>query len=76
MGRTMYAAITEDIVQAERQVALCERNLDNQRQMLAELKGGGHDTAGAVYLIREFEDLLRLHIRDRDRLRKELRSSS
>ena len=66
----MRAAITEEVVQAERQVALCERNLDNQRQMFAELKGGGHDTAGAAHLIREFENLLRLHIRDRDRLLK------
>jgi hypothetical protein len=74
LGRTMPAAIPDDIVQAERQVALCERNLDNQRQMFAELKAGGHDTAGAAYLIREYEDLLRLHIRDRDRLRKELRA--
>jgi hypothetical protein len=71
----MHVAITEDIVHAERQVIVCERNLDNQRQMFAELKGGGHDTAAAAYLIREFEDLLRLHIRDRDRLRKELRIS-
>jgi hypothetical protein len=71
----MRGAITKDIVQAERQIATCERNLDNQRHMFAELKGGGHDTAGAACLIREFEDLLRLHIRDRDRLRKELKSS-
>jgi hypothetical protein len=41
VGRTMRGAITKDMIQAERQVALCERNLDNQRQMFAELKGGG-----------------------------------
>ncbi len=58
----MRDAITKDIFQAEQQVGLCERNLDNQRQMFAELEGGGHDTAGAAYLIREFEGLLRLHI--------------
>jgi hypothetical protein len=40
VGRTMRGAITKDMIQAERQVALCERNLDNQRQMFAELKGG------------------------------------
>lgn len=75
-GRQKRGVITKDIVQAERQVALCERNLDNQRQMFAELKGAGHDKAGAAYLIREFENLLRLRIRDRDHLRKEHGSAS
>jgi hypothetical protein len=70
----MHAETTSaDMDQAELQVAQCERNLDNQRQMFAELRGGGHDTASAAYLLREFEGLLRLYIRDRDRLRKELR---
>jgi hypothetical protein len=70
----MRAAITTaDIDEAELQVARCERNLDNQRLMFAELEGGGHDTASAAYLLREFKDLLRLHVRDRDRMRRKLR---
>jgi hypothetical protein len=37
--------------------------------MLEELISGGHDTRDAVYLLRQAENILRLHRGDRDRLR-------
>jgi hypothetical protein len=58
-----------ELIQAERLVAKCEKNVSNQREMLEELRRGGHDTEDAIFLLREAEEILELYRKDRDRLR-------
>jgi hypothetical protein len=62
----------DELAAAERHVALCEKNVANQRAIIAELERDGHDVAGAREILRQFEETCRLYTRDRDRLRKEL----
>ena len=45
-----------------------------QRELIEKLERGGHDLMEANRLLRRFEDVLELHLKDRDRLRKELAS--
>ena len=43
-----------------------------QRELVAKLERDGHPTFQAVETLAQFEELLGLHIADRDRLRREL----
>jgi hypothetical protein len=43
----------------------------NQREVLEELIRGGHDTSDTIYLLRQSEEILRLHQKSRERLRTE-----
>jgi hypothetical protein len=42
-----------------------ERLIALQRKTLSELEHGGHDTADARQLLRQFQDLQALHVADR-----------
>lgn len=73
----MLNAVDKDVTerhlaQAERHVALGERHIATQRAIIAELVRDGHDTSRAEALLATFEQSQRLHVEDRDRLRKEL----
>jgi hypothetical protein len=57
---------------AERHVALCEKNVANQRAVIAELERDGHDTTGAREVLSGQEETRRLYAKDRDRVLKEL----
>ncbi len=57
---------------AEEHVALAERNVAKQRQVLAELRRDHHPTEMAARILTAYEELLALHTRDRDRLKREL----
>ena len=57
---------------AERHVSEGLRHAAQQRDLVELLERDGHDTREANRLLRLFEDTLELHLRDRDRLRKEL----
>jgi hypothetical protein len=69
MNRALVLALLE---QAYHQTAIGESNKARQREIIAELSRAGHDTAEAQQLLRRFEELQSFHIRDRDRLEKEL----
>jgi uncharacterized protein (DUF952 family) len=60
------------LAQAERHVATSRRNVDQQRGIVVALARSDRATERAVRLLRQFEDLLDLHLQDRDRLRAEL----
>jgi hypothetical protein len=62
----------QHLEQAERHVLLGMRHVMRQRELIQRLESGGHDTREANRLLRQFEDLLELHIHDRDRLRREV----
>jgi DNA-binding transcriptional MocR family regulator len=62
----------QELAAAERHVALCEKNVANQRAIIAELERDGHDTTGAQEVLRGQEEMRRLYAKDRDRVLKEL----
>jgi len=64
--------VRQHLEQAERHVSEGMRHVERQRELIERLESGGHDTREAIRLLRQFEDLLELHIHDRDRLRKEV----
>jgi hypothetical protein len=47
-------------------------HVDRQRQLVKDLAHSGHDITQSKMLLRTFEELLELHIQDRDRCRAEL----
>ncbi len=57
---------------AERHIALARRIVDQQRSIVAELRKDGHSIVMAERILNAYEDLLALHLTDRDRLKKDL----
>ena len=66
------ALIRDHLALAERHVSQGYRHVAHQKQIICDLENGGHDTTTARSLLGNFEDVLRMHIADRDRLKKEL----
>jgi len=66
------AALQDRLAAAVRHVAEAERHVASQREVVAQLEREGHDTAHAKQLLEQFEEVLAIHVADRDRLRKEL----
>lgn len=60
------------LYQAERHVALGERHVARQLEIIAELESNGHDAIDAHSFLRQLKDLLGLHVAYRDRLRQEI----
>jgi hypothetical protein len=73
MERSMIEAHLE---QAERHVARGEELIAEQKARIAEMERDGHDTGPFRDLLRQFEETQRMHVADRDRLRKELNERS
>jgi hypothetical protein len=59
--------MSKDLADAEGHIAMCDRNIANQRAIIEEL-----ELAGARLILQQFEDTRRLYVRDRDRLLREL----
>jgi hypothetical protein len=68
--------ISAHLEEAERHARQGAIHVANQRNLIADLERGGHDTTDARALLRQFEDLQELHVADRDRLRQELKALS
>jgi hypothetical protein len=51
-------------------VAVSERIVSAQKQILAELQRDGHSTEMAERILKAYEELLELHIADRERLKE------
>lgn len=66
------AMIENHLADAERHVIEGEHHIRKQREIIAGLRERGYVTADAEALLRTFEDTQRLHLTDRDRLRREL----
>ena len=58
--------------EAERHLAAYEHVVARQRHVIDTIARGGHDTAEAAALLREFQGIQATHVADRDRLRVEL----
>jgi len=69
----MNRAMLEDHLAAtEQQLAEVERHVAYQRELVAQLEYDGHDTAQATEILKQFEEVLAMHVADRDWLRKAL----
>jgi len=69
------AVIRDHLAMAERHVASGNRVIMRQKELITELDTDGHDVTEAIALLIRFEDLLALHLADRDRLADELKSA-
>jgi PAS domain S-box-containing protein len=65
-------AMLESFSMACRHVAMGERHIARQREILAELERGGHNSLDSKSLLACFEELQNMHIAHRDRLEKTL----
>ncbi|HWI25625.1 MAG TPA: hypothetical protein VN668_01565 [Stellaceae bacterium] len=68
------AKIEHNLALAETHVAKSERIVGEQRKLVAELERDGHSAELARTLLTSYEQTLRLHIADRERLRDLLAS--
>jgi hypothetical protein len=65
----------EHLSTADRHVAEGEMHVERQRILVENLARDRHDTKQAEALLKQFEEVLALHMQDRDRLLKELAES-
>ena len=63
--------LAQHLVEAERHVSEGERLVEHQRRRVEKRRRDGHHAELATQLLEEMEESLRLHIQDRDRLRRE-----
>jgi len=68
--------LQKHLAQAEEHVALGEHHVSRQREVVAELERAGHDTAEARRLLAHFEQMQKMHLADRDRIRHEMAQNS
>lgn len=73
----MYSSVPREMLiehlrQAHEHVALGERHLARQRQIVEEYERLGLDVTKAQWLLSQFEELQVLHVADRDRLQEQL----
>ncbi len=66
------ANLEQAIARAEQHITLSEFHAARQREIIAELERGGHDSTGAKELLAVFLENLASHISDRDLLLKKL----
>jgi hypothetical protein len=64
--------LEQRLAQAEGYMAMSKGHIAGQRRFAAGLLRDGHDASQALALLVRFEELQKLHIADRDRLRGEL----
>jgi hypothetical protein len=72
----MDCNILEHLEQARRHIALSERHIARQREIITELIRGGYDPFHSRQLLASFEELQRLHIAELDRIETELANTS
>ena len=69
----MNRAMLEDHLAAtERQLAEAERRVAYLRELVDQMERDGHDTTQVTRVLKDFEEVLAMHIADRDRARKAL----
>jgi hypothetical protein len=73
----MHRDIVEGhLAHSEWHVTEAESRITRQQELVAELKRRGQDTTEALAILAQFQEFLDLHIRDRDRLRRDLAECS
>ncbi len=68
------AMLLQHLIQADRHIIESRQHISRQRELIDYLTSSGNDIAGAVALLRQFEEALELHRADRDRIRLMLES--
>ena len=66
--------LLDHLALAERHVSEGETHVARQRELVAKLERGDHETGLARALLQKFEELLAIHKVDRDRLRGEVQN--
>jgi hypothetical protein len=66
------ATLQDTLAAAELHLAEAEHEVANQRELVAALERDGHDADQPTQLLQQLEEVLDVHLADRDRLRKEL----
>ena len=66
------AMIEDHLALAERHVTAGERHVAEQRARVEALERDGRDTTESLLLLSQFQELQKLHVADRDRLKREL----
>jgi hypothetical protein len=64
--------LEQRLAQTEGYMAMSKGHIASQRTFAAGLLRDGHDASQALALLLRFEELQKLHVADRDRLRGEL----
>ena len=64
--------IIDHLFQAERHIREGMINIERQRQVIRDLERDGQDTRLSRSLLKQFEDLLAMHVSDRHQILKEL----
>jgi hypothetical protein len=67
-----HAVKLQHLARAEQHISQGTTHIVHQREIVARLKRYGFETASARKTLQIFEDMQRLHIQNRDRLRQEL----
>jgi hypothetical protein len=65
--------LLDHLALAERHVSEGEIHVTRQRELVAKMERGGHETGLARALLLKFGELLAIHKADRDRLRGDVR---
>ena len=66
------AVLLDHLAKAEKHVLEGRQRVTRQQDLIADLRRGRHDTGDAELLLRQFNELLALHLATRERLRGEL----
>jgi len=72
IGMTL-GVLEQRLKEAERHIVDGKKHVEQQRLVMERLVGGGHKTHEARRLLHLLEDLLVLHMQNRDRIRAEMR---
>ena len=72
MADNMLDFLRQTIPVIERHVALGEKHIYDQIELIAKLERDDHDATLAKELLRQFEEIQALHLRHRDRITMEL----
>jgi hypothetical protein len=66
--------IVEHLFQAEEHLALAERQVTRQHELIAQLERDGDDSAAGRALLAQFGEIVKVLLADRDRMAKELKA--
>jgi hypothetical protein len=66
------AIVEEHLAQARRHIALGQKHIKRQTELIGELERDGHDAAESKRLLDLFKDVQAMHVAYRDRLLEEI----
>lgn len=70
------AMLKRHLALAEQHIAVGEKTIAGQWELIAKLQRGKRDTAQARAILDQFEELQAMHLADRERILRELREEA